>query len=141
MSVETKQTKTPAHETKPEKETGPRMPDVGLHVQDGEPDFNTSYMIVFRTPEIEDCTDLGWDDSVKPEDVPGIVARAYNGAIKVIMEEAGLERFHQVGQRNEPGEHGWETISMRPEIDVTKAELEALFPKIKARAKEIYKRW
>ncbi len=82
-----------------------RFAYVGFHVM--EPRYDKHHMVIFT-------------------DVREGHVWAANAACLDVLKAHGHEPFHQVGNRNEPGEHGWETWRR----DTTTAEMQALLPEI-----------
>lgn len=61
---------------------------------------------------------------------------AYNNAIEEVMRAHDLRPFHQIGEHNEPGFHGWEVW-----VQVTQEQMEALLPEVEAKVLEFVKMW
>lgn len=90
-----------------------------LGIRPKEPNFGKNYMIHFATQ--------GTSEEVMS------ITRAYNIAICEVMKKAGLNPFHQVGNLNDIGYHGWETWSQ-----ATEATMRSVLPDIEVRAREVY---
>lgn len=57
-----------------------------------------------------------------------------SSACRQVMEAARLNPFHQMGNRNEPGEHAWEQWS-----DMSREGIEALLPKVQTLYADTFK--
>lgn len=90
-----------------------------LGIRPKEPNFGKNFMVHFATQG-------------DTEEVASIT-RAYNIAICEVMKKADLNPFHQVGNMNEIGYHGWETWSQ-----ATEATMRSLLPDIEATAHRVY---
>ena len=65
------------------------------------------------------------------------VVGALNDAIRKVLEENGLDAYHQIGadpeDPNKPGYHAWEIWRK----SISRKEIESFLPKIKTEAEEI----
>jgi hypothetical protein len=84
--------------------------------------------------EIKEADEVHLKEIIFDEKDKNLV-KVYNRAINEICNEKNkLGAFHQVGNGNNPGYHGWEFLGSKP----SNAEINVFFEKIHAKAKEIY---
>lgn len=80
-----------------------------------EPERDKNFMVAF------DCAEKG-------------LCAAYNLAIEQILKKDDLSPFHQIGSRDEPGEHAWEVWTSMGKIELRQL-LTRLLPEIESAAK------
>ena len=101
-------------EARPENEKAEEIPNLILR----EPVGDKNFMIIFDSGNNQDSTYI------------------YNIAVNKVLKAHGLDPFHQIGEENKPGVHGWEIWKKSD-----KETMENLLPEIQAEARKMIEQW